>query len=210
MRLAEAQELEDWQEHLYVEILKYQTPRRIRAKVAGLQQSGSQSVRWIRLSEEVSEGHQKVHAAEAAQKQIVSEAPLDDSDSTTTELAPTLPKMKNAAQLVPTPGTAAGKGTPSSGRRQAREKGKESDQAEEMDNEDAGEKDEEEDPDQVLQTQQKRKQAPTSHFDASPDDASKHQPKEKAKTAASAEFKLPSRSGSQASRGAVASPSGGG
>ena len=47
MRLAEAKELEDWQELCYVEILKYETPWRTRAKVAGLQQAGSQSVTWI-------------------------------------------------------------------------------------------------------------------------------------------------------------------
>ena len=51
MRLAEGQELEDWQEYCYVDILKYETPSRIRAKVAGLQQPGSQSVTWIPLSE---------------------------------------------------------------------------------------------------------------------------------------------------------------
>ena len=51
MRLAEVKELEDWQEYCYVDILKYETPWRIRAKVAGLQQAGSQSVTWIPLSE---------------------------------------------------------------------------------------------------------------------------------------------------------------
>ena len=49
--LAEGKELEDWQEFCYVDILKYETPWRIRAKVAGLQQAGSQSVTWIPLSE---------------------------------------------------------------------------------------------------------------------------------------------------------------
>ena len=72
------------------------------------------------------------------------------------------------------------------------------------------EEEKEEDLDQVLETQQKRKRAPTSHFDASPDDAGKDQPKRKAKTAASAEFKPPLRSGSHPSRGTVASPIGGG
>ena len=51
MRLAEGKELEDWQEFCYVDILKYKTPWRIGAKVAGLQQVGSQSVMWIPLSE---------------------------------------------------------------------------------------------------------------------------------------------------------------
>ena len=53
MRLAEDQELEDGQEYCYVDILKYKTPSRIGAKVAGLQQSGSQSVTSIPLSEEL-------------------------------------------------------------------------------------------------------------------------------------------------------------
>ena len=44
LRLAEGKELEDWQEFCYVDILKYETPWRIRSKVAGLQQAGSQSV----------------------------------------------------------------------------------------------------------------------------------------------------------------------
>ena len=51
LRLAEGKELEDWQEFCYVDILKYETPWRIRSKVAGLQQAGSQSVTWIPLSE---------------------------------------------------------------------------------------------------------------------------------------------------------------
>ena len=50
MRLAEGKELEDWQEYCYLDILKYETPRRIRAKVAGLQQADTQSVTWIPLS----------------------------------------------------------------------------------------------------------------------------------------------------------------
>ena len=56
----------------------------------------------------------------------------------------------------------------------------------------------------------KRKRAPAAHLDASPDDPGKDQPKKKANTAvnASAEFKPPSRSGAQPSRGTVASPSG--
>ena len=51
LRLAEGKELEDWQEFCYVDILKYETPWRIRAKVAGLQQASSQSVTWIPLLE---------------------------------------------------------------------------------------------------------------------------------------------------------------
>ena len=51
MGLAECKETEDWREFCYLDILKYETPRRIRAKVAGLQQAGSQSVTWILLSE---------------------------------------------------------------------------------------------------------------------------------------------------------------
>ena len=51
MRLAEGKELEDWQEYCYVDILKYETPWRIRAKVARLQQAGSQSMTWIPLSD---------------------------------------------------------------------------------------------------------------------------------------------------------------
>ena len=41
MRLAKGKELEDWQEFCYVDIPKYETPWRIRAKVAELQQAGS-------------------------------------------------------------------------------------------------------------------------------------------------------------------------
>ena len=51
MRLAEGKELDDWREYCYIDILKYETPWRIRAKVAGLQQAVSQSVTWIPLSE---------------------------------------------------------------------------------------------------------------------------------------------------------------
>ena len=51
LRLAEGKEFEDWQEFCYVDILKYETPWRIRSKVAGLQQAGSQSVTWNPLSE---------------------------------------------------------------------------------------------------------------------------------------------------------------
>ena len=51
LRLAQGKELKDWQEFCYVDILKYETPWRIRSKVAGLQQAGSQSVTWFTLSE---------------------------------------------------------------------------------------------------------------------------------------------------------------
>ena len=51
MQLGEGKDVEDWQEFCYVDILKYETPWGIRAKVAGLQQAGSQSVTWIPLSE---------------------------------------------------------------------------------------------------------------------------------------------------------------
>ena len=49
--LAEGKQLEEWQEFCYVDILEYETPWRIRAKVARLQQGGSQCVTWISLSE---------------------------------------------------------------------------------------------------------------------------------------------------------------
>ena len=51
LRLTEGKDLEDWREFSYVDILKYETPWRIQAKVAGFQQTGSQSVTWIPLSE---------------------------------------------------------------------------------------------------------------------------------------------------------------
>ena len=125
---------------------------------------------WVWDSDPGHQGHHKVHAAEAAQKQVVFEAPVDDSGSTTTTSAPTLPKMKKNAQVEPTRGTRAEKGTPSSSKKQAKEKGKESDKVEETDDEDADEEGEEEDLDQVLETHKKRKRTPTSDFDASPDD----------------------------------------
>ena len=123
-----------------------------------------------------------------------------------------MPKLKKSAQVVPTWSTAAGEGTPSSSKKQAKEEGRATDKAEDTDDEDAVEEEEEEDLDQILETQLKRQRGPASHFDASPDDVGKIQPKKKAKTAASAsaELKLPSRSGSQPSHGIVASPSGGG
>ena len=95
-----------------------------------------------------------------------------------------------------------------SGRKQTKRKEKESDKLAESDDDDADEEEEEQDTEQVLETQQKRKRAPAAHFDASPE-SGKEQPKKKAKTAAtaSAEFKPPSRSGTEPSRGSVASPS---
>ena len=51
MRLAEGKEFEDGQEYCCVDIFKYKTPWRIRAKSAALQQADSQSMAWIPLSE---------------------------------------------------------------------------------------------------------------------------------------------------------------
>ena len=152
-----------------------------------------------------------MHAAGAAQEQIVTERPADDSESSAPKPAPDLPRLKKTAQVVPTRGTAAGKGTPLSSKKQAKGKEKESDKPEESDDNEADEEKEEEDPAQVLGTQQKRKRAPTSHCDASPDDLGKDQLKKKARTAASAsaEFKPPSHSGAQPSHGTVASLGGG-
>ena len=152
-----------------------------------------------------------MHAAEAAKESIVSEVPIDKSVSTAPKPAPTLPKhLKKVAEVVPTRGTAAGKGTASSSKKQAKGKGKESDKTEESDDDDDDEE-EDDDPAQVLEPQQKRRRAPACHFDAIPDDWGKDQPKKNAKTAASAgaEFKPPSRSGAQPSPSTVASPSGG-
>ena len=166
---------------------------------------------WVLDSSRGFEGHQKVHGAEAVQEQIVTEAPANDTEPVAP--APTLPsqgKVKKTAKVVPTEGTAAEKGTPSSSKKPAKGKEKESDKPGESDDDDADKETEEEDPEQVLETQVKRKLAPAAHFDASPDDLGKDQPKKKAKTAAtaSAEFKLPSRFVAQPSRGTVASPSG--
>ena len=126
--------------------------------------------------------------------------------------APTLPsqaKVKETAKVVPTQGTAAGKGTPSSSKKQAKGKVKQLDNLGESDDDDANEEEEEEAPEQVPETQQKHKRAPAAHFDASPD-SGKDQPTKKARTAASAsaKFKLPCRSGAQPSHGTVASPIG--
>ena len=165
---------------------------------------------WVLDSNQVHEGHQQVHAAEAVQETVVTEAAADDTEPVAP--APTLPmqaKVKKTAKVIPTQGTAAGKGTPSSSKKKAKGNEKESDKPTESDDDDTDEEEEEEDPEQVLETQQKRKPAAAAHFDASPA-SGKEQPKKKAKTAAtaSAEFKPPSRSGAQPSRGTVASPSG--
>ena len=74
------------------------------------------------------EGHQKVHAAEAVQEEVVTEAPAGDTEPVAPP--PTLPsqaKVKKTAKVVPTQGTAARIGTPSSSKKQAKGKKKESD-----------------------------------------------------------------------------------
>ena len=165
---------------------------------------------WVLDSNQGHEGHQQVHAAEAVQEDVVTEAPADHTEPVAP--APTLPmqaKVKKTANVIPAHGTAAGKGTPSSRKKQGKGKEKESDEPAESDDDDAEEEEEEGDREQVLETQQRRKRAPAAHFDASPE-SGKEQPKKKAKTAASAsaEVKPPSGSGVQPSRGTVASPSG--
>ena len=123
---------------------------------------------WVPDSNRGHQGHQKVHAAEALPEQDVFEALVDASEST----SPTLPKMKKSTQVVPTRGTAAGKGTPSSSKKKAKEKGKDSDKAEATEDEEAHEEVKEEDAEQVRQTQN-QKRTPALYFDASPDDAPK-------------------------------------
>ena len=164
---------------------------------------------WVSDSDRGHEGHQKVHASEPAQEKIVTQAPVDKSESTAPKPAPTLPKLKEIAQVVPTQSTVAGEGTPSGGKRQAKEKGKESDKPEVSDDDDVNE-DSENDSEQVLEPQQKWMRVPASHFDESRDYSGKDQPKRRAKTAAAAgaEFKPPSRSGAQPSCGTVGSTSG--
>ena len=163
---------------------------------------------WVSDSNRGYEGHQKVHAAEDVQEEVVTEAPADNTEPVAP--APTLPsqaKVKKTANVVPTQSTAAGKGTPSSSKKQAKGEEKESDNLGESEDDDADEEEEDEDPEKVLETQQKRKRAPAAHLDASTE-SGKDQPKEKEHTAASAsaEFQPPSRSGAQPSRGTVASP----
>ena len=165
---------------------------------------------WVLDSNRGYEGHQQVHAAEAVQEDVVTEAPADETEPAAP--TPTLPmqaKVKKTAKVIATQGTAAGQGTSSSSKKQAKGKEKELDKPSESDDDDADEEEKEEDPEQVLETQQKRKRAPASHFDAGPE-SGKEQPKKKGKTAASAsaEFKPPSLSAAKPSRGTVASPSG--
>ena len=116
---------------------------------------------WVCDSDRGHQAHRKVHAAEAAQEQEVSEAPVAASESN----VPSLPKMKKTAQFVPLPSTAAGKGTPSSGQKEAKEKGKESDKAEETEDEEANQEVEERDAVQVMETK-KRKRTPSSPLGA--------------------------------------------
>ena len=165
---------------------------------------------WALDSKRGHEGHQQVHAAAVVQEDVVTEAPADDTEPVAPQ--PTLPlqaKVKKTANVIPTQGSAAGKKTPSSSKKQAKGKEKASDKPAESDDDNTDEGEEEEDTEQVLETQQKRKRAPAAHFDASPESGTE-QPKKKAKTAAtaSAEFKTPSRSGAEPSRGSVATPSG--
>ena len=109
---------------------------------------------WALDSNRGYEGHQKVHAAETVQEEVVTEAPADDTEPVAP--APTFPsqaKMKKTAKVVPTQGRAAGKGTPSSSKKQGKAKEKESDKPGESDDDDANEDEEEQDPEQVLETQ---------------------------------------------------------
>ena len=97
-----------------------------------------------------------------------------------------------------------------SSKKQAKGKEKDSDKPKGSDDDDGDEELEEEDPAQLLESQQKHQRAIASHFDANPDDSDKDEPKKKAKTAATGgpEFKPPPRPGGQSSRGTVASQSG--
>ena len=102
---------------------------------------------WVLNSNRGHEGHQQVHAEEAVQEDVVTEAPADDTEPVAP--APTLPiqpKPKKTAKVIPSQGTAAGKGTPSSSKNQAKGKEKESDKPTESDNDDTDEEEEEEDP----------------------------------------------------------------
>ena len=81
---------------------------------------------WVLDSNRGHEGHQQVHAAEAVQEDVVTEAPADDTEPVAP--APTLPmqaKVKKTVKVIPTQGTAAGKGTPWSSKKQAKRKEKE-------------------------------------------------------------------------------------
>ena len=93
---------------------------------------------WVLDSSRQLKGHQKVHAAEAVQEQIVTEASAHNTEPVAP--APTLPsqaKMKKTAKDVPTQGTAAGKGTPWSSKKPAKGKQKESDRPGESDDDEA-------------------------------------------------------------------------
>ena len=107
----------------------------------------------IGVATEVMKGTRRGMLQKPPKKQIVAEALVDDSESTTTKPAPTLPKLKKTANVLPTWGTAAREGTPASSKKQAKEKGKESDKAEETDDEDGDEEEEEQDLHQVLESQ---------------------------------------------------------
>ena len=76
---------------------------------------------WVLDSNRGHEGHQQVHAAEAAQEDVVTEAPAEETEPVAP--APTLPmqpKVKKTAKVISTQGTAAGEGTPSSSKKQAK------------------------------------------------------------------------------------------
>ena len=95
---------------------------------------------WVLDSNRRHEGHQRVHAAEAVQEDVVTEAPADDTEPVAP--APTLPmqaKVKKTAKVIPTQGTADGKGTPSSSKKQATGKEKEWDKPTESDDDDTDE-----------------------------------------------------------------------
>ena len=98
---------------------------------------------WVLNNNQGYEGHQKVHAAEAVQEQVVTEAPADDTEPVAP--AATLPshtKVRKTANNVPTQDTTAGKGTPSNSKKQAKGKEKESDKPGESDDHDADKKEE--------------------------------------------------------------------
>ena len=99
--------------------------------------NGDTQEHWLLLgtpdSDRGQQGHQKLHAGEAAHEQEVSEAPVPAIEST----VPTLPKMKKTAQIVPTRSTAVRKETPSSGNKKAKERGKESNKADGAEDENA-------------------------------------------------------------------------
>ena len=153
------------------------------------------------------QGHQKVHAAEAVQEQIVTEAPADDSEPDT-YLAKTSQGEEHCQSCTYSGYCRKGQPPPvARSRRKERRRNRTSPQNQTTTMPTGLRRG---DSAQLLETQQKRKRAPASHFDASPDDSGKDQPKNKGETAAAAStgFNLPSRSGAQSSRGTIASPSG--